>query len=301
MNDTGSRTGRSRQRQRLWAFFSLSGLVILIAALQTFDLVDIGLGPAPTEKPQGASADPAIWRPVFEEHFDRNAPLGEFLQVYGDRFGAYPYPWTDTSRTIRSDPGYYDPGRTLSVSDGVMDAWLHYDHELKRYLVAAPYPKLPQMRYGRFAVRLRAPVARGYRVAVMLWPDSDRHPEDGEINMPEGALNGKQFFAYAHFAQPADTPGPIQDAFPTGVNGDQWHVYETVWSPGTVEFFVDGSSIGASTHAVPDQPMHWVLQFETAITPDPPATDIEAHVQVDWLQAWAWAEAATSTPPTPGR
>lgn len=287
------------RRRRTRVLLGVSAVVIVLAALQAVGVVHFRLGPGNNDRPQGAPADTSLWKPIFEEHFNESARLGAFLQVYGDRFGAYPYPWTDTSRTVRSDPGYYDPDRTLSVNDGAMDAWLHWDPSLKRFLVAAPYPKLPQLRFGRFALRLRAPVARGYRVAVMLWPDSNRHPDDGEINMPEGGLNGKQFLAYAHFAQPADTPGPIQDAFPTGVDGDDWHVYETAWSPGRVEFFVDGRSIGVSTHAVPDTPMHWVLQFETGISATPPATDVEAHVQVDWLQAWSWTgpgAAATTTP-----
>ncbi len=285
--DSGKANKPSRFSRLRIVLLAITAAVILVGGLRVLGVFGVaepgGAGstaPMPADELSG-------WTPIFSEDFDTPAPLGTFLTKYAATFTAYPYPWTDTSRTLRSDPGYYYPEKTLSVANGVMDAWLHYDTELKRFLVAAPEPKLPKMLYGRFAFKLRAVKAPGYKIAPMLWPDSDRHPDDGEINMPEGDLNGRQFGAYSHHAVPAGTRRQV-DGFPTGVNGQEWHVYETAWSPGKVEFFVDGKLIGTSTTAVPNTPMRWVLQFETHINKKPPATNAESHVLVDWMKVWKW-------------
>lgn len=237
--------------------------------------------PAPTSMPQG---DLPGWKAVVGEEFTTDAALGTFLATY-QNFGAYPYPWTDTSRNVRSNPGYYHPEKTLSVSGGALDAWLHYDSELGRYLVAAPTPNLPQMTYGRFAMRLRADRIAGYKIAPLLWPDSERWPDDGEIDFPEGDLDGTSLKAFHHYAR--STGG--QDVFDTRVDPTAWHVYETIWSPGRVEFLVDGQSIGSSTNYVPSTPMHWVLQMETEISSTAPPTSSSGHVQIDWVKAYTYA------------
>ncbi len=224
------------------------------------------------------------WVSVFGEDFGRDAGLGSFLSSY-QNFGAYPYPWTDTSRQERSNPGYYHPEKTLSVSGGVLDAWLHYDSSLGKFLVAAPTPNLPTMTYGRFAMRLRADRIPGYKIAPLLWPDSERWPDDGEIDFPEGDLTGSPLEAFHHFARAAGG----QDSFDTGVDPTAWHVYETLWTPGKVEFLVDGRSIGSSTSYVPSNPMHWVLQMETQISPTAPSTSAQGHVQIDWVKAYKMA------------
>lgn len=262
--------------------------VIVVAALPAIGLIRIpgqsGDGiPGPASR--GGSES---WNEIFSQDFDEPAPLGTFPDRYRATFSAYPYPWTDTSRKRRSNPGYYDASKTLSVQDGYMDIWLHYDAAMNQYLVAAPVPRLPNMVYGRFELRLRSDVIPGYHAAPMLWPVSGNFPDEGEIDMPEGALDGTNFVAYSHYAQPADTSGPIQAIFPTGVNGSDWHTYETRWSPGKVEFFVDGESIGATTRAVPSQPMYWVLQFETQLTRKAPDKSVEGHVKIDWVRAWEW-------------
>ncbi|MEI6622988.1 MAG: glycoside hydrolase family 16 protein, partial [Actinomycetes bacterium] len=74
--------------------------------------------------------------------------------------------------------------------------------------------------------------------------------------------------------------------FNTRVDPTAWHVYETAWSPGKVEFFVDGVSIGSSTTNVPTTAMHWVLQMETQISSTAPPTTAQGHVQIDWVKVY---------------
>lgn len=275
------------------AAVSTGNLVIQLASTscRTKFTVKVENTPTPTPVPEPSPTDGQMpegdlpgWRAVFAEDFSQPASLGQFLDTYSN-FDAYPYPWTDTSRQVRSNPGYYHPEKTLSAIGGVLDAWLHYDSQLGKYLVAAPMPNLPQMTYGRFSMRLRADAIPGYKIAPLLWPDSERWPDDGEIDFPEGDLDGTALSAFHHYARAAGG----QDVFSAGVNPGGWHVYETLWSPGRVEFLVDGRSIGVSTAYVPDKPMHWVLQMETHIESNAPSTSAQGHVQIDWVKAYQHA------------
>ncbi len=236
------------------------------------------------------------WRSIFAEDFNADAALGSFPTTYANTMGGYPFPYTDTSRNTGTDnPGFYYPEKTLSAANGVMDAWLHYDPtvvhpswspgpgKVGAYLVAAPIPKLPTMTYGRFAVRLKADNIAGYKIAPLLWPDSDNWSE-GEINFPEGDLDGSMLSAFNHYVG-APTQ---QDWFSAGVNASAWHTYETAWSPDKVEFFVDGVSIGSTTTRVSSTPMRWVLQMETQISSTRPPTSAQGHVQIDWVKAYSY-------------
>ena len=46
-------------------------------------------------------------------------------------------------------------------------------------------------------------------------------------------------------------------------------------------------SIGKATNRIPNTPMHWVIQTETALTA--PADTAAGHVQIDWVAIWAYA------------
>ncbi|MGV1037674.1 MAG: glycoside hydrolase family 16 protein [Candidatus Nanopelagicales bacterium] len=220
------------------------------------------------------------WQRVFAEGFGRSAPRGTFLNRYRN-FDSYRFPATDTSRQVRSNPGFYNTDRTVSATGGKLDSWLHYDSSLGKYLVAAVLPQLPRMRYGKFSMRLRADTIPGYKIAPLLWPDSGKWPNDGEIDFPEGDLNGGSLAAFHHHATSRGT----QQHFSTRVSHRRWHTYETIWTPGRVAFRVDGRRIGVSRKQVPNKPMHWVLQFETAIRSQAPSKGANGHVQIDWIKA----------------
>lgn len=225
------------------------------------------------------------WSLTFSEDFSRVATLGSFLTTYTN-FEAYPRPWTDTSRNVRSNPGVYNPEKTLSVGEGVLDVWLHYDVATGEYAVAAPVPKMTNQTYGRYSIRLRADKIEGYKIAPLLWPVSERWPNDGEIDMPEGDLDGSPFAAFMHYARA--TGG--QDYFSTKVDPTAWHTYETLWSPGRVEFKVDDVTIGVSTRNVPSTAMRWVLQMETQISEIAPPVTAQGHVQIDWVKAYRYVK-----------
>jgi hypothetical protein len=213
---------------------------------------------------------------VFVDDFERDAPRGRFLDVYGERWDVYPDGWSDTTGT-----GMYSQSRVMSVQDGRLDYFVHTEDGTP--YVAALMPRLPTygQLYGRYSVRFRADSVPGYKLAFLLWPDSEDW-NDGEIDMPEGDL-GDTIHGYSHCVG-----NPMENclAVETGVSFDDWHVATVEWLQGRTTFYLDGASIGETTDGVPSTSMHWVLQVETSLEGPPPAPDAAGHVQVDWVAAW---------------
>lgn len=216
-----------------------------------------------------------VWKEVFHEDFTTPAALGSFEGTYGSKWKVYPEPWRDTSKS-----GLYSPKRVLSVADGVLRVNVH--SEGGQPLVAAVLPRIPDQTYGKFVVRFRADPVANYKTAWLLWPDSEKWPDDGEIDFPEGSLN-KTIKAYSHYASPSGG----QDAFSTGVTYADWHTATTEWAPGKVTFLLDGVVVGVSTTKVPNKPMHWVLQTETSLSTKP-APDASGSAYIDWVTAYTY-------------
>ena len=93
--------------------------------------------------------------------------------------------------------------------------------------------------YGRWVVRAAMEKGAGYGPAILLWPDSEKWPEDGEIDiveMPRG--DRSRALMTAHY-------GKNNDQHSHGVPGDftQWHTYAIDWLPDRIIFYIDGAAI----------------------------------------------------------
>jgi len=197
--------------------------------------------------------------------------------AYGQKWTVYPDGWEDTSGL-----GTYAPSRVLSVEDGALTFDLRAEDG--EYLGAALTAGHTYGRqFGRFSIRWRADPVPGFGLAFLLWPDSERWPDDGEIDFPEGWLDGS-ITATAHHADP--TGG--RDRFDTGASMTDWHVTTVEWTPSAVTFSLDGRVVGTSTTDVPQNPMHVVLQAGTNGSGTPPPDDARGRIQVDWVQVDAY-------------
>ena len=250
------------------------------ASAASASVVATPVAPTPPPAPINTNAMPVGnltgWTQVFADDFTKTAPLGSFLSTYGSTWGAYPSPWSDTSRN-----GRYDPAKTLSAANGLLDIYVHTEAGI--HYVAAPTPKLPTMTYGRYSIRFQSDSVAGYKTAWLLWPDDGMWPAHGEIDFPEGNLD-QNISAFAHWASP--TGG--QDAFSTTATYATWHTATTEWTPGKITFLLDGKVIGTSTKLVPSAPMHWVIQTETQLSGGAPADSAAGHVRIDWVTAYTY-------------
>jgi hypothetical protein len=233
------------------------------------------------------------WQQVFVEDFATAAPVGSFSDCtttthtcsglpagVRERWFAYPDGWTDRKT------GTYSPSRVISIQNGLMNMYLH--SEAGDHLISAPVPKIPGasallgMRYGRYAARLRADPLHGYETAWLLWPDTEAWPRDGEINMPEGHLDGHMCMFLHH--QNATEAGDQEGTCST-VTYTSWHTVVLEWLPTVANFYIDGELIMSSTSRIPDTSMHWVLQTDTAPCCEPSDTTA-GNVRVDWVAVW---------------
>lgn len=248
------------------------------------------LTPAPTPEPTAtpapvANAMPSTdlpgWDLVFRDDFSTTAAEGQFLAKYPS-WRAYPSGWKDSSGF-----GTYDP-KILSTHDGVLDVFIR--SEAGKNLVASFGPVLANgstnQLYGRYAIRFRADAIVGYKGAWLLWPKSEVWPRDGEINFPEGDFD-RTIDGFVH--RQGASSGSDQAAFSTGARWTTWHTAVVEWKPGSVQFFLDGTSVGRTTERVPNTPMHWQIQNETRIVSNAPPASSAGHVTIDWVAVWSYA------------
>jgi hypothetical protein len=231
------------------------------------------------------------WKHVFVEDFSAgDVALGGFPgPLYSARWSAgYKDGTPDTAgQKNRGKTGYY-PSKVLSVHNGTLDWYLHSENGIT--MGAAPMPKISNassnparansLLYGRYSVRYRADALPGFKTAWLLWPDSGVWPRDGEVDYPEGDL-ATIIYGAVHYERSG------RDAFEK-IDSDQfvtsWHVATMEWSPGRIEFFLDGRSLGVSYKA-PSVPMHLILQTESCLT-GCPAPSEKGHVSLDWISVW---------------
>lgn len=231
----------------------------------------------PSGEPMPTSDLPG-WKLIFSDDFVTDAPVGSFPGAdYAAGWKAYPEPWQDTSKH-----GVYSPGKTLSVADGVLAINCHTENGT--HYVSAPEPMQGQSQlYGRYSVRLRATeTSSDYKTAWLLWPQSEKWPDDGEIDFPEGNTDGSMS-GFMHYA----SAGGGQDGFSSGVTYTDWHTVTIEWSAGSVTFSIDGGPIGTSTTKVPSTPMRYVMQTETNLDGNVPSDSSVARIEVDWVAIWA--------------
>jgi hypothetical protein len=226
------------------------------------------------------------WHQIFTDDFTKDVPLGSFPSAVASKWKPYPYPWKDTSKN-----GTYWPEKGISQHGGLMDLWLHTEtvNGVTYHVSEAPQPILPiatrGQLYGRYVIRFRSDPVPGYKTAWLLWPDSGLR-SDGEIDFPEGSLDGSM---YAYMHHQGATSGSDQDAYPTGVGYSSWHTAVIEWLPTRCTFILDGKVIGNSTTRIPATPMHWVIQTETQLSGGAPTNDAAGHVYIDWVAVYSRA------------
>jgi hypothetical protein len=249
------------------------------------------------------------WKQVFADNFNgQHVPVGKFSdcdhnamnpknaycnglpEPQKSKWWAYPYGWPDTAKQ-RNYPlgGIYNPQKTISIEplkngDGVMKIKMF--NKGGENQVAAVVPKaIAGSKYGRYVIRFKAQTTPGYKLAWLQWPDKDESCPGCEIDFPELELDGN-ISAFMHHK--GDPTGKKQDAFDTGQPYGVWHTAVTEWSPDKVKFYLDGKLVGTSTSGIPDQPMSWIIQSESALNGDKAAANSTATIWITWVAAYQY-------------
>ena len=258
--------------------------MIVAAAMLIALVLFLARKPVPTEMPVG---DLPGWKQTGAQDFSTPARLGHVGEVYGPDLRGY-HDLRDTS-----GEGLYTPDSVLSVKDGKLDYHLHTKRGTPRVASTVPFGYEGQT-YGRYSIRFRSDTIPGYKIAFMLWPSSDDWLE-GEIDWPEGELNGKMYGVSAIKDSPLKGPARFdpttRNLAPT--DATDWHVATTEWTPGKVKWFWDGVLVGETTmpEGVPTTNMRLTLQAETkdGANSSSPRPETSGHLQVDWVVQYAYA------------
>lgn len=273
--------------------YSLLLLSLLLLALSMGPASAQAAGPSGEALPIG---DLPGWHQTFADDFTGTVPLGSV----GDAgIPNWPYAYNNPDTSGRNGTkSAWDSAKTISVGGGLLD---YYLHTANGAAVSGTVGRKASQIYGRYDVRMRADSIPGYKTAFLLWPDSEAWPRDGEIDFPEGDLNGTVGGA-THYQGGAS--GGDQDVW----NGSKsatysgWHTYSIQWTPTALTYQIDGTTVHTTTKRIPNTPMHWVLQAESRIGEGQPPASASGHVQIDWATEYAYAPGTTpvtKSSPTP--
>ena len=146
--------------------------------------------------------------------------------------------------------------------------------------------------YGRWEFRARTDPGRGFGSAILLWPDSEKFPEDGELDIMEVPGENRDL---AHFVIHWSEGGEDDNIVGHQRKGDytQWHTFAIEWLPDRITWYVDGKKQFETRDKkiIPTKPMHLTIQLDQGPKKDwIPARDDttpdEIRLQVDWVRIY---------------
>ena len=286
----------------------LLGLLAVVAGLLVVNPAQAATpsaAPTVSTSPSGEAVpigDVGVWRQTFVDDFTVTADTGTWATdrsrtvVYtgdhGGKWVEYPDGWASTYTDGR--PGY-QPGKVLSVHDGVLDFNLQDVNGLPAGANPSPLVtgKSQYQTYGRYTARIKSDTIPNYHAAWLLWPVQDKNGGCAESDFPETDLANDFVTAFAHNATNCDDYSVQKEIdTKTRINDGRWHTYTQEWSPGLRAYYLDGKQIGTSTTNVWNRDERWQLQVEPL---DDPSLHTTGHLLVDWVAAYAYDPAKTGT------
>ncbi|MDP9793321.1 hypothetical protein J2S43_001833 [Catenuloplanes nepalensis] len=145
-------------------------------------------------------------------------------------------------------------------------------------------------RYGRWEVRARSEATsanngRQYHPVLLLWPDSEEWPRDGEYDYLENGAPGELCAkAFMHF--PNHQPREQEYAEKCTVDLTQWHNFGFEWTPQHVKGFIDGQQwfvFSADCIQCAPGPMFQTIQLDNFAG----SNQQTAIFEVDWARVYS--------------
>lgn len=260
--------------------------------------------PTPSTMPTGTEPG---WVKRMAQDFDVDMPEGAFVfgsnsallsssaayAAYGSSVNGYQDGHQDTSHV-----GEYRPSATMSVSNSRLivrprvingvPVGAHY-HPVEDGVspTSGAWNRGPY-RWLRFKGRALGTTNAFGWVALFIAPN---WPNDGEFDFPEDGLAQTRIMGRHHFANP---DGGGQDIGPaTGLNRQVDHEYGIRWTPGRVEYIVDGTTVLDTTQQVGTQPMS--IHFQGATTGTIPGATDTGEWSLDWVRIDDWVPPNVAT------
>jgi beta-glucanase (GH16 family) len=151
---------------------------------------------------------------------------------------------------------------------------------------AVSYKHDNNTRYHRWEARMRHYRTGGggaddYHPVLLMWPDSENWPDDGEQDFSESNVGDSTFSIYIHY-------GGGQDAQEgNAVDLTQFNNYAVEWIPGHVRVYLNGTLIFDDTNGYVQtaSPMHPTAQLDSGSGPGAPMNP--CRMDVAWYRQYA--------------
>jgi hypothetical protein len=141
-------------------------------------------------------------------------------------------------------------------------------------------------KYGRWEGRVKTPPSDDtYHAVMLLWPDSEKWPEDGEVDFMEMLDPDRQETnAYIHYSEDNK-----QEHGEVKADATQWHNWAVEWTPEHIITYLDGREWFRVTDpkVLPPGKMHLCIQLDWF--PDDDHKDVkESSMDVDWIKEYPY-------------
>lgn len=281
-----------RRAARLWGTVAAGALTLAAgvggAGGCTTD-GDTGIGSGPVDLGPAPAGDEVTY------YTDFSGPLGPEWDLY-DSIGHAGWGLRRPSAiTIEDDPTARG-GRVLAIT-----ARMGEGDEAGLLVSGGMKLRVPQT-YGRYTFRVRIEpdpdeVTSG---VVLLWPESNEWPRDGEIDIVETWANRDTrtpvetniHWLDPDAVEPYDSGDDDREQFDhDGVDGTEWHVYQLDWRADRVQLSIDGAPplvVSDDPAEIADWPMEPTIQLDAFDAPDrpgeQPVMDGAVTMYVDWVE-----------------
>ena len=262
--------------------------------------------PTPTQTPSPAPA-PTPLGPVGTDPSGVAMPTGNipgWTPVFADDFTGASLntsAWGTYNGQPGGDPGgCWDPSHVL-VSGGMLHLETFQDVAAKtRQGCSSSWvsggvssARAFSQTYGKYLVRMRAGVGHGVSAIALLWPSTSGvwPPEVDFYEDGNGARTDMS--ATLHCGSNGNDSCQVQKSIT--VDFSQWHTLGVEWSPGVLNYTIDGQVWATVTNAdgaVPTIPMEFDLQAQAGtcgvqFAPCPDSTTPSmVDYQIDWVAAY---------------
>jgi hypothetical protein len=138
------------------------------------------------------------------------------------------------------------------------------------------------------------PTGADYHPVAIIWPASDKWPDDGEYDFMENGRPGDDHGeAYLHYPHSSSVPVQQEHATKADVDLSQWHNFAIEKGPDGITGYLDGTrwfhyaggAIAGTRKNIQDMPSgHLTLQLDNF---NGSSGNIPATMEIDWVRAYS--------------
>jgi hypothetical protein len=242
-------------------------------------LMILMIGTATTATPVHAAG----WHRVFVDDFNGSTLDTSQWDAYGGQPGGSGSSWT----------GWWDPSH-VEVGNGIANLRTYQDSRFGNRWVSGGISnnKATNLAYGKYNVTFRVDAGYGVNMCLLLWPDNNAWPPEidfGENGAPDP--DRSWISATLHYGT-----GSQFTQFVVERDFTQWHTIGVEWSPGLIQYTLDGSYWGTITGStVPSTAMHFAAAEMAGVKgntyhPAPDSrTPSEVDLQIDRVAIYSYS------------